>query len=376
MGKPTASKQSSINRAGYLDVLPQLDALTVSERFNTDGVSLQFSFKKDTVECGKPTIVIKKAGLVTVGKKGSNERGFKIIKYLLNGGKKGGTFVKCKMALGSADQDDLRGMCKGLLEKIVERRDPVKASQWYQNTFGLEDGTAVFNATQELCAPQNYVNCELCEDQIWDSPSKTFGPFLYGDQDANETWYANVNVHQGFPAKDDKPLNECAIFCFDDKGKMCSNKSDDNLEVYNRSGVPMLNETKFGVFLGSSFYTENSWRMTSGLRIASVKLKRMTRVDGSYVIVPHFNLSTTGNIRLQQYKLEKDDNYLSYDQRDAIMDSFIFEGVSAPSRKRKRVTNKEKQDKAVTKPAKKPIEFEREQLMDSDVEGESDVSSD
>ena len=307
---------------------------------------------------GSPVVHVKSAGLSLCGKKDSKSRGLSVISWERNG--KRGEFVSLKLAVNREDHNDLYKMCKGMLETFVQKNDPITSSMWWQRKFPrIEDGTDVHKTTSGFQNMNEFCQMEGGSSDAFKSPASTFGKFLYSESEDEAKWYLDLLV----PRESDKRENLERIVLYDERGKMIGNRQDaDGNEVYSKGGILLTNKKKLRDLVESSFYKETIWKCDTFVRIYGMDIIHSTTCENVY---PFFKTSVYGDIKLQMSNKKQDPNQLSGDQVQSMFASVLFEGVSAPSRKKRKLS---KPKKIVLKQDK----IEVESISGSDVEGDEE----
>ena len=139
---------------------------------------------------------------------------------------------------------------------------------------------------------------------------------------------------------------------------------DHSNEVYTKGGVLLNNAKGLSDLVNSKFYITNSWKCTTNIRPYAVHIKYSEKDNRVY---PVFKFRTFGDVKFQITSRDVDPNELTMEQILAAFNSDVYEGVTAPPRKKKR-TIASKPKKAVSKEGK----FERESISESEVEGDEE----
>jgi hypothetical protein len=282
-----------------------------------------------------PCVPVMHAPLGMCGKKDMGGRGLQVIQYKLNGGKSG-SFMKVNLALKAHEQRDLRNLCKSIYTGWLNKHSPTTRSTEYQSMFPeLTDGTKVHLATKALINTDLLATTDIPVDH-YQSPCATYGSFLFDEDLDGSPWYNSIDVAEGFPEREDTASTDYRIMFFDDKGRQIGNKTEDDVEVYKKGGLPLMSTKAVSILTNSDFYKKGRWVCSTVVQVYAMNLKIGENMDGDKVIYPEFRMRTRGSLRMQQVAKVDDPNALTFDQRTSIMDSIIFAGVTAPSRKRKR----------------------------------------
>ena len=347
-----AAIKNEIVADGMLDVQPQLDALKIQviKGKKEDVAVASFRLPVGTAVGRYPTVLIKSASMGATGKKGENRRGLNVVEWNLGNGQHG-MFSDLKLGLKRSEQEDLGAMCVGILEKFVTKFPPTTNKKVYQDMFeSITNGSEVFTATKAFQELETFSELEVCEPHNWDSPSTSFGPFLFDQDEDPKPWYAGVRISEGFPAKDDKPATDYRIVFFDERGKQIATKVEEGVTVYQKGGLPLTSTKLIKSLTDSDFYRKTRWTCTAAVQVYGMDIKCGTGNDDNAVMFPVFKLRTTGSIRFQVASTDDDESGVSMDQRTSLLDSLVFSGVAAPSKKRRRPAAS---SAATAKPAKK-----------------------
>lgn len=308
-----------------------------------------------------PTVQTEFCSLPPQGRKDENYRGIKVIPV------KHGDFCTLKLRLSEEDSPELLKLCRNVLDKFSKAYDPITKSTWYQKQFKFEDGTKVYQATQAIANPDNYIGMELATPHNFDSPANTFGKALYGDGN-DEPWYANFTLPQ---AKEDGSssslITNATLVLVDENGKKIKTKNINGNVLYHTSGISLTDTHALSKLFTSSFFKNIQWKCKVTAQVHSIVFKRAT-VSGTNdtVMFPNFKLKTVGTIVMKKYKYVQPEGVVPIDQRLALLEAALFAGLDAPpSKKRKR--NIIKNEKPGVKVS---TDFESELMEDSEVEGE------
>lgn len=331
---------SSSKSNKILDVAAQLDDVRFGQRSSTSDKGLVFdvNLAGHNPAGRNPCCLVKDAKLGVMGRATDNHRGLKVIEYKLNGTNTSASFVKLGLAFNRTQHDDMYTLCRGVFDKWVEKHDPVRKSMWYQNHFPqLTDGTKVHVATRGLLSPETFVYTELEGNAQYDSPARTYGEFLFGNDVEGRPWYNEVRVSEGFAAKDGRPATEYMCCFFDEKGKQCTDKVEHDMTIYKKGGVPLMSGKMLKLLTESEFYKSAYWGCTVVLQLYSMEIRCGTVGEQGNCLYPIFNFRTTNSLCFQVRPQEiLGDSGITFEQRDTLFSAAIFEGVNAPNKKRKR----------------------------------------
>lgn len=338
MSKSVSSTQSTVPVTDgiYEDVDRQLSKLTVKARTGNYGKSQSAPFNvwlgRGSPEGTTPAVKVDGATLGMVGKSMEKRRGIDVYQY--NVGNDVASAVKLAIGVDAISQPKLRELLRGVLQKLVEVNDPITKSRWFEKTFSetLNDGTKVYRATTALTSPQEFVDMSFQGDDVWNSPSATFAPFLFGQHDDDTKWYIKSKIS-----------DDAQVYLYTNK-KGCtefSKTSEDGQVVYPKGGVPVRNTNMLKTLLSSKLYREKIWRAKCILKLTGITLK--TAVSGTtsegtplYSVYPVFSFTVpTAVILVEHDPAVDDDEGLTDKQRDAATRAVLFEGMVSPKRKRK-----------------------------------------
>jgi len=190
----------------------------------------------------------------------------------------------------------------------------------------------VFRATQALQSPEEFLDMTFQEDDVWNSPSSTWAPLLYGPEDDDTKWYIKTKVSE-----------DAQVYLYSNKkGVTEFNKtSEEGQVVYPRGGVPVKNTNMLRTLLSSKLYREKTWRAKCILKLTGVSLKCApsgTSQDGvqMFSVYPVFTFTIPTAVVLVEHDPASDeDGGLTDKQREAATRAVLFEGMVAPKIKRK-----------------------------------------
>jgi hypothetical protein len=281
-----------------------------------------------------PVTTLKGCTLASNGKKGTDSRGFKVVDFVMKSGGAKGQFLS--LALGVPKEGQwMSDLIKGSIDRFVDLYDPIKKSSWYQATFPqLDDGTKVFTATAALQSPEQFQYMTIEGEGEWDSPQKTWGPFVYGSDDDTKM-YINLSVEE----------TRYVIRCFDEKMKKMGKKEPDSVVVYPKDGVALANATQLKLFLESEFYKKTRWTARVMARITRVVFKcgqtgtHAGTDNPTYGIYPVFKYKTDSDVALIESS-NIGSGMLDEDTLDVARNLLLYEGLPMPTKKRKRAAPK------------------------------------
>lgn len=355
-----------------LNVEPQLSALKiqVTKAKKPDVAMAKFALPMGHSAGKYPSVLVEGATMGATGKKGEHRRGLNIVEFSVGSGQTA-TFADLKLCFKRKDQEQLAALCAGILEKFVEKFPPTTNKKVYQDIFeSITNGSEVFTATRALQDLELLSDLEVGDPHSFDEPASTFGPFLYDQDEDPKPWYAGVRVSEGFPAKDDKPATDYRAIFFDERGKQFPSKVEEGVTVYQKGGLPLTSTKLLRSLIDSDFYKKNRWACNAVVQVYGMDLKCGTGYDNNSVMFPVFKLRTTGSLRFQIAK-DEDSDHISHEQRSSLLDSLVFAGVTAPSKKRRRPTASA--SVATFKSAKKAAVVVEEKGSDTEVLSEEDL---
>lgn len=332
--KTKVSKTTAPTAEGIYDVTRQLQGLVVKPRKAGYGSKTAIAFNawlaKGAPEGALPTVVVRGAVMGSVGKSSEHRRGFDQHDFAIGGNVT--TSTRVALGLSSEDQPNLKELVRGAFDKFLAARNPVTRSKFYQDSFPdrIVDGTQVFTATQAMLNPQEYVDMEFTdEDNRWDSPSRTWGSFLFGEADDDSMWYTKARIN-----------DDSVIYMYTNKMKQLQTTKEGGQVVYPRGGIEVKNAGVLRTLLNSDLYKNKHWRVHSTVSLTGLELKcgqvgETSAGHPRYAVAPVFSFKCSGAIMLMEHDQAADEGGLTADQRASAQMAAVFEGMTAPSRKRK-----------------------------------------
>lgn len=320
----------------YDDVDRQLSRLTVKARTGgytkSQCVAFNVWLGRGSPEGSTPAVKVDNATLGMVGKSIEKRRGLDVYQY--NAGSEVISAVKLAIGVDAVSQPKLRELLRGSLKKLVEANDPIVKSRWFEKTFSetLNDGTKVFRGTTALLTPEEYLDMSFQEDAVWDSPSATFAPFMFGSDEEETKWYIKSKVS-----------DDAQVYLYTNKKGYTeyAKTTEDGQVVYPKGGVPVKNTNMLKTLLASKLYRDKIWRAKCILKLTGITLKTAasgTTPDGSivYSVYPVFSFTVPTAVVLVEHDPTNDEEGgLTDKQRDAATRAVLFEGMVSPKRKRK-----------------------------------------
>jgi len=302
--------------------------------WQTKGQTAAFNMwlQRGSPEGSTPAVKIDGATLGMVGKSQEKRRGLDVYQY--NAGAEVVSAVKLAIGVDAVAQPKLRELLTGALKQLVTMNDPVTKSRWFEKTFSdtLTDGTKVFRGAAALTNPIEFLDMSLQEDAVWDSPSATFAPFVYGPDDDDTKWYIKTKVNE-----------DAQVYLYTNKKGITEfpKTAEDGQVVYPKGGVPVKNTNMLKTLLASKLYREKVWRAKCILKLTGISLKCApsgTTSDGAVVnsVYPVFSFSVPTAVVLVEHDPSTDEEGgLTDKQREIATRAVLFEGMVSPKRKRK-----------------------------------------
>jgi len=320
----------------YEDVERQLNGMNLKAR-KPNAMSKREQFQLGTyLERGSPegpypAVKVDNARLGMVGKSGENRRGLDV--YEFTAGSETTPVVRLAVGLRQEDQANMRKLMTGVIEKLKGFKDPMTKSIWYQSTFSsLTDGTKVYNSTGGIEHPSEFLTATLDDEFVWDSPSGTWAPFLYGEE-PESTWYIKPRLEA-----------DAQVYLYTNTKKGCveiQKTSEEGQVVYPKGGVPVKNTNMLKTLLSSKLYSEKMWQAKCIVKLTSINLRCSpagSSAEGGqkYCVYPVFNFSVPTAVVLVEYDPSSEDvGGITDKQRMMATRSVLFEGLVAPKPKRK-----------------------------------------
>jgi hypothetical protein len=321
----------------YENVPRQLARLKIKARATNwqskgQGAAFNIWLNHGAPEGSTPAVKIDGATLGMVGKSQEKKRGLDVYQY--NAGAEVVSAVKLAIGVDAVTQPKLRELLTGVLKQLVAINDPVTKSRWFEKTFSdtLTDGTKVFRGAAALTNPIEFLDMSLQEDAVWDSPSATFAPFMYGPDDGDTKWYIKTKVNEN-----------AQVYLYTNKKGITEfpKTVEDGQVVYPKGGVPVKNTNMLKTLLASKLYREKIWRAKCILKLTGISFKCApsgTTSEGTVVnsVYPVFSFSVPTAVVLVEHDPSGDEEGgLSDKQRDIATRAVLFEGMVSPKRKRK-----------------------------------------
>lgn len=305
-----------------------------------------------------PLVRVSNAGLAICGAAVNNIRGLNIAKWTINNTTR--EFATLKLATNRTEHRDLYEICSYMIKQIATRKDPVSNSKWWESKFAnFTNGTEVYSGTKEIQNVNELLDLEIPSD-TWNAPARTFGKFLYSENEDDAKWYTEFSLPQTKEGEDSRPER---LVLYDEKGKMVGSRTDSNgNEVYAKGGIELTNTKKLRDLVESKFYKDGIWKCDTHVRIFKIVLKYCEKANAVY---PVFKMSTAGDLKFQASSKKLDPNQLTSEQIFSSLNASLYEGVTAPSRKKRKVSRPKKVVAVQSK-------LETEVISESDVEGDDD----
>ena len=386
IGAPTKAKKKRGNKkqekrkeieelveGGMYDVDKQLTGMKIlksKSTFSTKKKAMHTPWlARGSVEGSFPTVIIDNVRLASVGKADEHRRGFDIYEFSPNN-----QAISISLGITRTDNQDLRDIMAGIVLNFVGLKDPITKNKFYQDTFPqqLTDGTKVHSATQCLLSPDEYVDMTFVDSvHEWDSPAKTFGPFLFSPDDES-TYYTKPKIDP-----------ESLIFMYTVKGKQFQTVKENNMVVYPRGGIRAGDTNVLANFMRSDMYKSKQWRVRGTIAVTGISLNcgEVMTIGGTpgFAVAPDFSLRMSGPIVLTEYNAVEEEGGVSKDQRLEAQFAAIFKNMKeTPSRKRKvnaMIANGSKTS-APKKKKKTSATVEESQEVEDDEDSSSDSDTD
>lgn len=333
-----------MSASSIISVAAQVGDIRFSQRAKSakaKGPNFDVQLNRKNPAGRNPCCIVHNAKLGLWGRPSEGNRGLKVVEYTMNGTNNTAMFSTLTLALDRSRHTEVYEMCRAVLAKWVEKHDPVRKSMWYQNHFPqLTDGTKVHRACRALLTNDLYIDQEFDGPEQYDSPGRTYGEFLFGNDEECKPWYCDVRVSEGFPAKDDRLATEYTISFFDERGKQCGDKTEGGMTVYKKGGIPLMSPKMLKVLTQSEFYKGTYWNCCTIMQLYAMEMRCVETDDGGHCIFPVFQFRTNNSLCFQASLPERvAEGSITFEQRNAIFHSAIFDGVSNPVKKRKRSTS-------------------------------------
>lgn len=289
--------------------------------------------ERGTPEGAFPMVKVPQASLGLTGKAIEKRRGVDLFEFSVSPTETK-TVAKVAIGLDPRKHGDVKKIMLAAIDKFKRTHDPIHKSIWYEKTFPhLDDGTKVFNATQALQGDgSDYLNLSFEGEDVWDSPSTTFAPFLY-DDDSESLYYIKATIDP-----------DARLYMYNNKkgGSEFTKVTESDQVVYPKGGIAVRNSNAIRTLIHSNLYKNNVWRMNSVMQLRGITFKcaqSSTTKEGypSYTVYPTFNFVVSGCFVLVQSDnvVESSGSSLTDKQRDAAIRACVFEGLTAPRASRK-----------------------------------------
>lgn len=311
-----------------------------------------------------PTVLTNYCSMPPNGKKTDDIRGIATFDGRLNT-----KFSKLKLTLTDETAGDVIDVCRNAMAAWRMANNPIKRSAWYQKVFKLEDGTKVHLATGGIENPECFVDYSFEGSASYEAPINTFYKAMYGDG-SDEPWYTSVTVPT---AKEGdwnyETVSNSKLLFRDEAGKAIKMKLGMG-ECPNipTAGVPLTDTDTIKKILQSKWYKESRWGCRAAIQLKSIQWKTARDITSDVkVLYPVFNFVAAGSIVFKQVEYVLPEGVIPLEQRAAILNAALLEGLEAPSNKKRKRNN----TKAKPSATKINPDFEREILV-SDIEGDED----
>lgn len=297
------------------------------------GVPFTPWLKRGSPEGYFPTIAFKNATLGNIGKSTEHKKGLDIYTFQNKDGTEK-TTTRIALGFNREDHGDLAQLLSGIWKSFVESNDPTQKSKWFQDAFPgkLTDGTKVFRATEAAYDPELFKHMQFDDSELeWDSPSRTWGTYVFGDGNESGSWYPKAVVDTN---------NNNTMYMCTQKKKPFSRVTEHGQVIYTKDGVSMGVAPVMRTLVSSEHYRSKQWRVNGLIQVSSMELVcgqvGLTQEGHpTYSIAPIFNLRTVGPLLFVEHKHDEEIDGFTMEQRKAAEMSSVFEGFTVPSRKRK-----------------------------------------
>lgn len=308
-----------------------------------------------------PTIITGFCELAPNGKKNEELRG--IATYQAKGKAK---FSTLKIALTDSTSGKVINACKSLLSTWREVHNPLKKSHWYQTTFGFEDGTKVYSGTGGIENPDQFGEYIFEGANAYEAPSFTFFNALYGDEE-DAPWYQTLSIPSATPgSKNEEAINSAVLVLLGEDGKRIKAKLGTDCPLIPTTGVPLTDTDTIRKIEQSEWFKASRWLCKTFVQIRTIEWKKIQNAGGGdFVLVPVFKMRVSGNIVFKQTPHVLPEGVIPYDERAAIMNAMLFEGLEEPVQKKRKRSS-------VSKPLKIVVPKDKGELSESDIEGEEE----
>ena len=359
MTDTASSKSNATKKKNYDfgDVDRQLAGLVVSPsatKYSKQGaVSFRLSIPYGSPEGYSPVCWVRGGRLGRFGSSEDPSFGFAVRQVSGSA-----SWVKFHVGLDNNSCPGLAKIIKGFMDTFLKTyliidgqpADALNRVRYQKNFAELNDGTKVDQATQHLRDPARFVDLSLPVEGTdyftFDSPARTFAPYVYGED--NSTYYLEATV----PSDED---DESAVFCFTAEDKTFESQVKGGVTVYPETGIRLTHTDALDVFSKSDFFRKKTWAVTFALRVSSMEFLCRKRGEWPgtgnplYAVYPVFKYRTVGGIKLQEVKREGDGELHSDAQCAALANSFMFKPPPAKrARKRKAPASKGEEKDSVS----------------------------
>lgn len=329
MGKTKRTPPPVIEQSEFLGIQKQLDVLKFNAsdtRDSNDTKVFNLGLARVSPQGRFPIALVSGAGLATTGRREDAKRGINVIRY---GNDR--SFTKVALRFDRSSQEDLRRLCRGIIEKWKKAYDTTTRNKWYQDSFAsLTDGTKVFTACEPINDPSMYAGMMLTDPDLFDSPGRTFGPFLYSD-DEDASWYCDMGVDEGYAGGDRGPASDYRLYLYTEKGQLVGDKEEDGVPVYKKDGIPVKNHKMLGNLVDSKLYKNQRRVCNAMVQITRLTWKCCKDESGTLRLVPIFRMRVTESMAMIASEETGERSGITPEQRSSIINAIVFKNLAMPS---------------------------------------------
>ena len=311
-----------------------------------------------------PSVMSGDCSIIANGLKSDDTRGVATFK-----GYKG-YFSTVKVGLSDDCAGDVLELCRTVLGAWKESYPPITRSSWYQNHFGFSDGTQVHLGTGAIDNPDLYANYSFSNQ--YEGPTHSFFNAMYGDEE-NGKWYTAITIPtltEG--AWNEEDVRASNLIFRGEDGKSIKTKLGQDCPTIPASGIPLHDTDTIKAIEQSKWFKETRWTCKTVVQLKSITW--ITDIDvtsNNKVMYPVFSFSTYGNILFKRSPYVLPEGVIPQEQRMAIFNAALFEGVDAPPTKKRKRTNVDKRkSKPTDSVGDDDVDYETEMLLASDIEGD------
>lgn len=227
-----------------------------------------------------------------------------------------------RVRLGPEQKEQFSKMFKILMGQWVKdsRFDPTK-SKWYEDNLFLRDGSETYSACSGLLGNQpSYAEMEL--DNVYGGP-RNWGPYVYGD---GEVCYLDIALSN---------IDTSKVMLADSKGRFMPNKAEHGKKVYANEGVSFKDVDGLTNLARSDMLRKGQWEADFFMYANSITWKVGTDTEGKRRVYPIVKFVMRGSLLLKEKPMDEEPRR-SLHEVLGCMDSMLFKGIKAPTKKRVR----------------------------------------